>query len=184
MLISRGMTSWFDNFIHYPVPTTVRLVHHHITKVVYIFYIFALLEKGFDFMQWIYTSGSLEPTGNPGGLGKTKCWREGGIGWMSAMDEPMADFWRQARGSLEAKCLRSRQGWARVNWDMNKNKIIRGSGHFWKKKHFLGGVAKFPQPVAYRVSGETLLSVVITFHISNRMERRVGDVQLHYMHLG
>lgn len=45
-------------------------------------------------------------------------------------------------------------------------------------------MAKFPQPVAYRVSGGALLSLVTTFHVSNRMERRVGDVQLHSMHLG
>lgn len=41
--------------------------------------------------------------------------------WRSAIGEPMAGPWGQARGNLEAECQKTKQGRATVDWDMNKN---------------------------------------------------------------
>lgn len=109
------------------LPSTAGVATVHI-----FFYIFAILEKEFDFMQWLETSESLAPTGNPSSLGVRQVLkREDGGEWRAAMVEPLAGPWGWARGSLEAEHLKSkRHGRARADWGVSK--VVSRSGHFCK----------------------------------------------------
>ena len=88
-------------------PLSVVTICHHITKIMFFFfYMFTILEKGLTLCS---ESKTLEVWSQ---LVTPVVWAQpkGGSEWMSAIDEPEAGPWRQAKVSLEAECPRSKAG--------------------------------------------------------------------------